>query len=223
MKIAVYTCITDSYAPLVAPAVVADGVDYLCFSDGTMDDVEPWQFKPLKPFFANPIRNARLPKILSHRYLAEYDFTIWLDASLQLTCDPRRLVEFLERSYCVAAFVNSRRKDLLDEFEAIRQSKWARKGRVNLNLLDEQQARYTTTPHGLLSRGMERLPDSPVYYGGMIVRRTCEATRWFEEEWFSEYCLWQHRDIPSMIHSCNCPIKTIPGDIKNNEFTKWVK
>ncbi len=214
MKIAVYTCITDNYAPLVAPAVVADGVDYLCFSDGTIDDVPPWKFKPLKPFFANPIRNARLPKILSHRYLADYDFTIWLDASLQLSVDPRAIIDEMGDAD-FAAIKNERRTCLDDEFFAIRNSAWVKKGRLNVERLDEQEKWYAP-----------RLCDGPVYYGGLIARRRCKEVDHFNLQWFADYCLWQHRDLPAMnlgLMESDLKIKRIPGDIKNNEFARWVK
>ena len=212
MKIAVYTCITNSYAPLVVPAVVSDGVGYLCFSDGTMDDVWPWKFRPLKPFFANPIRNARLPKILSHRYLADYDFTIWLDASLQLIVEPRQIIEAMgQRDF--AAFVNPRRSSMCDEFRAIRESKWSRKDRVPEDILNEQAKRYGEYP-------------SRIYYGGLIARKNCLQIQFFEEDWFGEYCVWQHRDLPAMnytLENRRISSNKLPGDIKNNEFTKWVK
>lgn len=212
MKIAVYTCITDSYAPLVAPAVVSGECDYLCFSDGTIDDVWPWRFRPLKRFFANPIRNARLPKILSHRYLADYDYSIWLDASLQLTVDPRYVIDAMNGSD-LAAFRNRRRDYLRDEFRAIRESKWASKEKLNVDLLREQESESSSLI-------------SPIHYLGCLIRRMSSGVRDFEKEWFAEYCLWQHRDSPAFHVAKNrldVSCKTIPGDIKNNEFVKWVK
>ena len=114
-----------------------------------------------------------------------------------------------------SAFKNERRTCLDDEFFAIRNSAWVKKGRLNTERLDEQEKWYAP----LLCKG-------PIYYGGLIARKNCEQVEMFNLQWFADYCSSQHRDLPAM-NAClmlmRLEITTIPGDIKNNEFVKWVK
>jgi hypothetical protein len=81
MKICLYTAIFGDYETLKEP-VFNDNLDYVCFTDNLMLKSNVWKIiyveKSTKylPSFA-----YKKLKCLSHKYLAEYDVTIWLDAN----------------------------------------------------------------------------------------------------------------------------------------------
>ena len=93
-KIAIYTCITGTYDRLIQPAAPPDGLDFICFCDrpdrDRSDNDRPdrgrdgqWQLRPLPEEACGDARErSRYPKFLPHRLLADYDFSVWMDANV---------------------------------------------------------------------------------------------------------------------------------------------
>ena len=44
------------------------------------------------PIYGDPNRNAKKYKILPHRYLAQYDYSVWIDGNILIVNDIRDLV-----------------------------------------------------------------------------------------------------------------------------------
>ena len=94
MKIAVYTCITNSYDEISTPFSNSSGVDFICFNDGSIRVPEPWD--NVKINFSHIGRNAnRYIKILPHlnEKLKNYDLTIYIDGSIQVVGDLTPLIQ----------------------------------------------------------------------------------------------------------------------------------
>lgn len=218
MKIAVFTCITKSYLPLVDPAVVDPSADYICFSDTPIKS-KVWEHRQLEPFFDSQVRNSRLPKILSHRYLPDYDFTIYHDATLQIAVPPEELVGKMKQGD-LALFRNRQRRNLGDEFDRVRSSLWTVKGLVDLGLLQAQQEFYQADLRG------RRIRKSMIFYGAVLVRRHCPEIFRFNELWFREYCLWQVRDLSSMNYALvkqSVSTSVLNGTPKSNPYLRCLK
>ena len=47
------------------------------------------------PIYEDPTRNARKYKILPHRFLSEYDISIWIDGNIKVRGDVNELLEYL--------------------------------------------------------------------------------------------------------------------------------
>ena len=84
-KIVVYTCITGGYDNLIKP-VKTDGVDYICFTDNPGIDPKGWELRPLPEGLEdlNNVRKQRMIKVLPHKYLPDYDISIWVDGSVEV-------------------------------------------------------------------------------------------------------------------------------------------
>jgi len=82
MKKVIYTCLTGSIDDLQQPLVVDTSFDYICFSDREegMDGI--WQIKHIPTNHKSLILLSRYPKILPHRFLQEYDYSLYLDANV---------------------------------------------------------------------------------------------------------------------------------------------
>ena len=73
-KIAVYTCITNSYDELIEPKVTPDNCDFICFTDNDNLKSDTWQIKKVTPLYTEPVRDSRRYKIKPHEYHSPSDF-----------------------------------------------------------------------------------------------------------------------------------------------------
>lgn len=90
MRIAVYTSIFGGYDNIVDDQLKMDGVDYICYTDADIKS-DVWEIRKSTPIYTDPNRNAKKYKILPHRYLKNYDYSIWIDGNIKVISDIRTL------------------------------------------------------------------------------------------------------------------------------------
>jgi hypothetical protein len=117
-KIAVYTAIFGNYDDLMGPLMTVPGCDFYCFTDNK--DLKAGGFKMVykNRQFEDPTRDARMYKILPHKFLPGYDYTVWLDGSLIIK-DPRiaELVSKALKDKEMALFKHRERNCIYKELE----------------------------------------------------------------------------------------------------------
>ncbi|MBR2886970.1 MAG: DUF616 domain-containing protein, partial [Bacteroidales bacterium] len=81
----IYTCLTGNYDTLLQPEVVDNSFDFICFSnDFNETKIGIWEIRKI-PFETNDnSRLSRYPKILSHKVLQDYEYSIYIDANIQI-------------------------------------------------------------------------------------------------------------------------------------------
>jgi len=79
-KRVVYTAAADGGYPLTAPSFITPDWDYICFTDCPELVSDFWQIRPLKCSFAEI-------RALPHKYLADYDYSLWIDPSYDIISD----------------------------------------------------------------------------------------------------------------------------------------
>ncbi len=79
-KITIYTCIIGDYDDLKPQPKVRD-CELICFTDREDLKSDEWEIRLLDRSLDNAARLSRLPKILSHKFLADRRYTVWIDAS----------------------------------------------------------------------------------------------------------------------------------------------
>lgn len=85
-KNVVYTCISGDYDILIEPEFVTEGYDYICFTDQPFTS-NIWKIRPI-PSELNgltAVKKQRNIKINTHKYLSDYEFSVWVDANTRLT------------------------------------------------------------------------------------------------------------------------------------------
>lgn len=94
-KIVCYTCITGGYDSLKDPLVVSKRIDYICFTDNPFLKSKVWQTRsiPKELDYLSNVKKQRIVKICPHRYLKEYDISIWVDGSFQIIDDLMKFIE----------------------------------------------------------------------------------------------------------------------------------
>ena len=86
MKKVIYTCLTGAYDSLLQPLAVDDEFDYICFSDSLpIEQRGVWQVRPVPFSSKDKVLLSRFPKMQPHLVLPEYDYSVYLDANLQIT------------------------------------------------------------------------------------------------------------------------------------------
>lgn len=149
-KKVIYTCITGNYDTLLEPKEKIQDFDYICFSD-TPFKSNIWKVLPipedLKKY--NTVKQQRLIKILPHKYLSNYDESIWIDANIRIDGN-------IDDFYCtVTAIDNNKniffkkhpeRNCIYKEFDACKLLK-----NINKTDLDVLKQRYINEgmPHNL--------------------------------------------------------------------------
>ena len=93
ISIVVYTASFGGYLKNISPAPDNDnGVDYICFTDDSTLVAPNWQLKLVHDNFENPIQANRYFKILPHKVLPNHDWSLYIDANIQLLKSPLSMV-----------------------------------------------------------------------------------------------------------------------------------
>jgi len=118
-KIAIYTAIFGEYDELIEPSKKIEGCDFYCFTDNENLKSDLYKIIKTKGEHSDPTRDARKIKILSHKYLPEYEYTLWIDANIVFReLDVKGMFnEFLD-NHDIAIHKHNVRDCVYDEFSA---------------------------------------------------------------------------------------------------------
>jgi len=98
-----------------------DNADYYFFTDNPTD-IKGWTVRPLYPASVDDRfrgrRAAKIPKMLSHLLLPEYDYYIWHDYTNYVGQDPQSLVDQFLDGYDCAFFLHPERDSWHTEIKA---------------------------------------------------------------------------------------------------------
>ena len=85
-KKVIYTSLVGGYENLLQPKVVDRSFDYICFSNDIAETkVGVWQIENIPYEDENLSRLSRYVKLLPHKALSKYVYSIWIDANIQIT------------------------------------------------------------------------------------------------------------------------------------------
>ncbi len=205
-KISVVTAITGKKDTLKLQPNYKN-VEYVAFLDEAITDLQ-WQIRQACTKFASPVMNAKIHKILTHKYV-DSPYIVWMDGSMVLKQDPHRLVELM-KDKDFAFFKHHSRGDLYKEIKACIQVK-----RGNPRELIEQKEDY-------LKRGIPaRLGMSEC---AAFIRRNIPNANIVFEKWWAEICRYSERDQVSWPVAFQGQLwETIPGNIiEENDFFEYV-
>ena len=89
----VYTAIFGSYDDLKTPDYVNSDWDYVCFTNNLCIRSEVYKVIYVDAVFDNPAKNTRMFKLLSHLFLINYKYSLWIDESVKLRgCNIDKLI-----------------------------------------------------------------------------------------------------------------------------------
>lgn len=212
-KVAVYTAITGSYDTLSAPAMRVPGWDYLCFSDQPSVARPGWEVCALPQSDLDPARLSRLPKILPHHFLFDYDISIWIDANISIIGDLAGLCKIALAGADVAHFRHGlHRPSVAAEIVACRDA-----GKAPLDVMTRQYEAYRANG----------FPDNAgiIPEGGVIVRRHHRPlVRDAMQEWWAELLSHSARDqisLPYIIWRRSLNVKLLDWDLRTAPWFRY--
>lgn len=213
----IYTCITGGYDTLDDPSFISDGFDYICFTDNPYQTSNVWKIKPipkeLKEF--SNVRQQRCVKINPHKYLSEYELSIWVDGKVNVIGDLNKLIKYCKEPGCyIYCPLHPQRNCAYDELKAC----------INLKKDDPDIMK-----HQLNEYKEEGFPKNfGLLQSNILVRyHNNENCIKFMEQWWAEvknksfrdqlsfnYVSWKNQDIE---------IAYLDKTIQNSEFFLWFK
>ncbi len=186
------------------------GIDFICFSDRPRTS-HSWEIRLFESDLPlDESRLSRMPKILPHKFLPDYDESIYIDNSVKLTKNPFDYLYSEEIDFSILE--HSFRATLELEFIEV----------VILELDDlsrvsEQYMRYQSS--GIDLTGIKPL------WGGIIFRRhNVKEVMDVMENWWDHVLRYSRRDqlsLPISIFRSKIPLKTLQFDNHESPFHKW--
>jgi hypothetical protein len=210
----VYTTVFGSYDELLEPIAFAeDDSDYLCFTDDPELVSLGWDIRLVEPAFPqDPVRSARLVKILGHEVLSRYDVTLYVDASVRLSSSPAMVIDsWLGDGDEMALPVHSYREQVLDEFDEVIRLNYDDRARIFEQLVD-----YSVQYPAVL--------DARPYWTGMMVRRSTPAVDAAMRVWADHVLRYSRRDQLSVVLALQTGDLSVRGvmiDNFNSPFHEW--
>jgi len=217
-KMVVYTAITSGYDVLKDPPphwrATADFVAFLSTEFANTQ----WVYRPIYKRFRDPCRNAKIHKILAHKYFPQAEYSLWIDGTISII-SPLPLNEWVERylkNHDLAVFRHWHRNCAYEEAK-----------KCMLGQLDDPQ---------IIERQMQKYFDNgyPRANGlaecSVLLRRHTSRIKRFNEKWWDEIRQHSRRDQLSFNYVADrlgvtyfelpgyLPYKGITGG--NNHFQK---
>ena len=109
-KTVIYTAIFGGKDSLIEPEYIPKGCDFICFTDNENLRSNTWQIRKVEPGFDDPVRSAKIFKILPHNFLSEYEISIWVDGNLLVKGDVNKLVKRYLKGVNLAIFSHNQHK-----------------------------------------------------------------------------------------------------------------
>ncbi len=179
MNLVIYTSIFGKHDKLKTPKRSNKNIQYLCFTDQLIKS-PPWKIIYVKPEFKDMRREARKFKILSHKYLKNYDYSIWLDGSYEFLDDLGKFYKKWLGKNHIAIKKHPERNCVYDEAQFCLKQKLDVQKSINRQINKYLREGYPKN-HGLVE-------------SSILIRKHTEDVKKFNEMWWWEVKNFSKRD-----------------------------
>lgn len=223
-RIAIYTAIFGDRQRdfLLEQKIIPENCDYICYTDRPLKS-KVWQVRQVTPPMVNdPVRSARMYKVLPHRHLGSYEVSLWIDSYIWVKRDVNNLVDQYLANNDIAIYdhmqIPDARDCIYDEAQALMDLASVGNYKDDPKVMMEQVERYRAegypAHHGLISSMIIlRRHHQP------LVSKTME-------DWWQEIKQGSRRDQLSFNYVAwknNLSLTYLPGDSRNNEYFKSLR
>jgi hypothetical protein len=178
----VYTAITAGYDELRPPPAHWRGVvDFVAFME-TPRPTEGWEIRPIHRGFTDPCRNAKIHKIVPHRYFPDQEYSLWVDGTIEVTApgSPQALIDHYLARHDFAVFRHQQRHCIYREARVcivIRKD--------SPKIIRQQMRKYLAEGYPA-GNGLAECP--------VLLRRHTPRVAQFNEAWYAEIEAHSRRD-----------------------------
>jgi len=203
-KIIIYTSIYGNYDKLKEQPKF-ENVEYVCFTDNPLLVHPTWKIiHNNKIMIGRPdVYKAKYFKMKSHELFPDADYTIFIDASIQIRHNNfiQILLNYLgEHDYGI--YIHPKRGCIYQEHKILLKSK-SQKMKKILPIINKQLEHY----------GKEGIPQNfGLWACGILIRKNTEYNKKINELWWEEILKWSYRDqlsLPYILWKNNLSIDTI--------------
>jgi len=217
----VYTAIFGGRDRPIEPSYRTKDCDFVCFTDSDLQS-KIWDMRKVVSVNDDPVRAAKIYKILPHKFLPEYEESIWVDGNMLVRGDADAV---FKRSFAhapMAVFDHRQLKGdardcVYEEAEAIIAKTKEGKYKDDPVLVRQQIERYRK----------EGYPEHHDLLSGMVlVRKHLDAhVVSVMEQWWEEIQKGSRRDQLSFNYVAwkqHFTSTYLEGNSRNNTFCKWL-
>ena len=210
-RVAVYTAIFGTHDALKSQPDL-EGVDLVCFTDDPSLRSDRWRVEVRPPRYGHPRMSAKWFKLNPHVELEAYRYTVWIDASLQLTTETfaKEVLSFLDGKG-LALFRHPDRDNIVDE------------AAVSATMLKYQGERVHEQVEHYRRKGFRS--QNGLFAGGVLVRdNASRAIRRLNRTWMREILRWSSQDqlsLPYVLWKLDIAPGIIPYNLWDNPLFTW--
>lgn len=213
MKRVVYTCLFGHSEQFNDFAYARRDIDFICFTDDPDLRSDFWKLVVLPRQLLDPARMAKKVKALAHVFLAQYDWSLYIDNTVRLKASPQSLFEeFLAPAKSpLVCFRHHERDCVYDEADVVIMLNYDAADRVNYQM---SLYRYLGYPAG---NGLAKTT--------LLLRRHHDpALQRAMDLWSGQTLAHSKRDQLSMLPSCwfvNFEIEYLRRRFDRYELLDW--
>ena len=190
MKKVIYTSLVGDTDCLLQPLFIRDDYDYVCFSNDFKEKyIGVWKIEKILYTEKDKRRLSRYAKLLPHIVLKEYDYSIWMDANLQIITDSfYKTIDSKIEGNCLIAQVPHPLHDCI--YDDIKSAYIGRRVKLKSALKQYNHLKE------------EKFPVHNGLYENNIILRRHNDSRVIEisELWWKEYQTYSNRDQFSLAY-----------------------
>jgi hypothetical protein len=205
--ITVYTSICGGFDGLREDQIITNNANYVAFVDMPVASYV-WDVRKIYKKFIDPNLEAKIFKVLPWQFM-DTEYSIWMDGSEAIKCDPKMLIDKFLTGYDIAIFKHFNRDDIYDEYI------------VDLEYRQREPAYFRENQRQkYIDEGVPK--KTGLFECGVIIRRHTPAIKRLCETWWSEITAYTSSDQCSFIYSMlkhKIKVNPItPGDQYNNPY-----
>lgn len=183
--ITVVTSLTGGKDNLIEKQTKGDAKWLALVDESVLPISNTWQIEPAYGLFKSARRNSRVPKILIHQFV-DTDYSLWIDANVQLLKPPEELVAKYLDGYDIALFRHPDRDCIYDEAMICATA-------------------HLDDPETIIEQVRKYEKDGYAKHRGLcennfILRRHNKKIEALNNAWWAEYCRHSVRDQLSLMY-----------------------
>lgn len=191
LKIAIYTVSTGKYDDIKNPIFVDDNIDYYIFTEQNLNSNSIWKKIdiPSKISQLPTLDQARFLKTHPHLFFKDYDYSIFIDGNIRITCDIKPLIyTMIQKNSIIGIHRHQVRDCIYSEANAIYAA-----GKANKKILNSQIKKYKK----------DGFPKKFGLFETNVVIRKHNDKECIKimEDWWNEIEQWTKRDQLSFTYS----------------------
>lgn len=204
-QVVVYTAITNSYDALKEDHNNSNA-RFVAFLDYEAKS-KVWEIEKVNNTFKDPNRNAKIHKILPHRYFPNVEYSLWIDGNVKLLVPVQELINTYLQDTDLAIFRHPDRNCLYKEAETCISRRLD-----DETIIREQMQRYKSKCFPLHAGLVEAT---------VILRRHTKKINEFNELWWKEILEGSRRDqisFPYVANRVELQYTYFPGNIRMENY-----